>query len=342
MTDLISPRVLAELGLEGFEVTPVTSWRVPASLAQTDEGFVRGSEASADLEQAVLDDWDPEEVALEALEPVQLSFWRPNVQVLVIEPGAAEVFATRPLRPLDDGMYLLEVEPGLPQGLLIETAGQRRLVEVHPGAVQVFDAPSPPVDAVAAPTVETIEPPDLEALLGQEALDPPLMDHARAYASTGSPYAVCAAVGWVSGLWRPAPRSGLEQLLEVEWPQARARRWAAGLGPGAQAAIIAEALDEADRLVLALDDVAQAVAEGAPEASTAARGWLRDRQTLAEVRRVLGPAGEALDASLAALDDATRASAEPFFALEDLLDDDVLSIAAVKDPEAPWVRIAGS
>lgn len=348
MSNPIPPHVLAAIGLgdpgaEMLDAAPAATWRLPDALASRAQGLAHSQPEGPERAQAVLDDWDPEEVALDALDPVRLSFWRRNPQVLVVEPGPAEVFSTVPLEPLDEELFFLELQPGSPQGLLFETPERRFLVEAGPGEVRVFELPTARRPTPAPQAATRLEPPDLRRLLGDERLDAALFEEAEARAATGSPYEVCAAVGWVTGLWRAAPRAGLDALLEVaEWPPARALAWAESLDAEGRRAIVSAALDEADRLTHALDDLTAAVASEAPEASSAARGWLRDRQTLAEVRRVLGPHGRDLDATLTALDDATRSHAEVFFALEALLDDDVLAIAAAKDPDAPWLRIAGS
>lgn len=341
MSPPTSPTLLERLGLSDQTCTALELWQAPDAHAPA-LGFAKAPDLRPPDEVAAQIREKPRFAPVAPQSPnhgFELAMWAEDICTFVVQPGAAEVFATETLHELNPELLFVQVPWDQQVGLLVDFPDRRTLFELSPGRVRTYEVETAPAPVPHGSVLVTIEPPDLAALLGPEDLHPDILALAERLQNTGQPFEVLAAVGLVSGLWRAAPRADVFAVLAVEqWPEQRAEAWRDRLSTDVLEAAMAAAFEESDRLQESLPDLFDAALH--PNRRRLAAEWLRDRHLLAEVRRVLGPFGAPLDPSLRALDRDLLAAAELFVELTSNLDDPVLLAASARHPSAPWIRAA--
>lgn len=268
---------------------------------------------------------------------VEVRAWAGERGVYLVTPSAP---VTLHGAPIDiDGEGLIAVDARIePVGIRVDTADGQRLLVLDPSGVAAFAVDRP------LPEPLTWDEPDpampAEDLVAPHRLDEALLAEVRARWG-GSAFDRAAAVGIAARHWRPARRSVEELLSPPEGPSPleRARAWVEGLDEAVRADILALALEEADALSSGLDEVRKAVAAHGQGAASMARRWLRGRDDLAGVVKLLPE--PLLQARIGELDAELAAAVDPFLEIDDLVDDDRLSVAIWTEQDEAWTRCLG-
>ena len=208
-----------------------------------------------------------------------------------------------------------------------------------PASVRAFrDAEVPPLPAFGVPTVE--------ALLGDEAVEPWLAPAARARLASPSAIDRVAGAGLVRRLWAPPAGAAADVFARLvdggASPALRVDAWARTLAGEVAAELEAMATRAAGDLEDALEQLGAVHAEAPAQLGEVVRALAHRRDDLESVRAVLRAAGHdaILASALAAVDRAAEHATTTLAAAPRHPGDDLLAAVSWAAPDAWWGQFA--
>lgn len=164
-----------------------------------------------------------------------------------------------------------------------------------------------------------------------------MTDEVSSRLTVGTSWEVASAWGIVARLGQPAVKLSLAELLDAAPPESPALLWLRR-NSAAQRDLVAHVVAESDMLIDALDPLAEALVDDAPDAREEARSWLHRRDDLESVAFVLTRANVEVDAVRAALAAVDREAGlrQEMWAFSEAFDDARLSSVSWQEPDAWW------
>lgn len=208
-----------------------------------------------------------------------------------------------------------------------------------PASVRAFRDP-------AVPPLPAFEVPAVEALLGDEAVEPWLAPAARARLASPSAIDRVAGAGLVRRLWAPPAGAAADvfaRLLDGDAsPATRVDAWARALPGEVAAELEAMATRAAGALEDALEQLGAVHAEAPARLGEVVRALAHRRDDLESVRAVLRAAGHdaVLASALAAVDLAAELATTALAAAPRHPGDDLLAAVSWAAPDAWWGQLA--